>query len=276
MNYLQKMGFIVMLVSASFVGVFFACEQTEPEVSSNYENGEFLELTSGANLKDYFSLSNADKQMLAKAESRIKIIKKNGVLYMPYESGAELGVSQEIYEYFLEIVNRTNEIYGNGKNRKRRVQPGESTTVNKTKCVSYLLGHIYKRFGEDTTKYNQKTIDMWIVSNGYDKGDGVHPGNFEAVLGHFTEFSKVESSSWPSKDYNSEMAGGPDECFVAVCENGIGAIGHVVQIVKQWEQNSDYYLGYNPQDVGSKGEQGLTLIDKRTIGRVYLIKNVVK
>lgn len=267
-----KFGFAILFVLVATMGLFFACEKTEPAQF----DGEFLQLSPNANLKDYFNLSESDKQILTLAEKRIGITKKNGIIYLCCENGKDVQVSQEIFLYFKEIISRTNEIYGNVKNRKRRVLPGEGAVTDRTKCVSFLLGHIFKRFGEDTTKYNQKTIDQWIVTNGYDKGGGVQPENIETVLKHFTKCSEIDSSSWPSSGYNSEKEGGPAECFIAVCENGIGAIGHVVQIVKVFEQDHDYYLGYNPQDIGSKGEQGMTLVDKRTIGRVYKISDVIK
>ena len=73
MNNLTKTSLFVLLTIAAMAGIFFACEKNEPEAFVSNENSEFLQLSPNANLDDFTTLTENDRNVLREAWIRLKI-----------------------------------------------------------------------------------------------------------------------------------------------------------------------------------------------------------
>lgn len=95
MKKIKLLGFICAVFT---VITFWACSKD----SESYQPDEFLQFSGNVN---FSQLNNAESVILQKAQKRIDkhIRLSNGQFSMDIQSGKEAGMSEEIFNFFLQL-----------------------------------------------------------------------------------------------------------------------------------------------------------------------------
>ena len=106
-NMIQKYQNRIAFVIATFVflsSVFLSCEKEE---IPDKNHPEYIELSS-YNLTE---MSEQDMQQIGKALQRLEISKKNSRYIIEQSCGAEVNISEKLFEYISKGFEHTNKIF---------------------------------------------------------------------------------------------------------------------------------------------------------------------
>ncbi len=276
---MRRISFLVigvLVAMATITGLFYACERNEPECVS--EKGlPFLRLSTERSIGDLDKLNATDEAILVEAGRRLQIKSVQGILYTTYTCGKEANMAENIFEYYTCIINRTNKVLGDKRNRTKIAKAGEFEGT-KNKCVSALMGYYCKRFQGDTVSYNKETYQAWIETNGYYHTDYVDVRDYGDIMENFYDIEVVPENEWPAEGYHTDVLGSNGECYTVVINKGVSS-GHVAMVVDGVSIKVDgypYMKCFNPQDTDADGNEGCILVDKRTISEIYKVKGFKK
>ena len=183
MNNLTKTSLFVLLTIAAMAGIFFACEKNEPEAFVSNENSEFLQLSPNANLDDFTTLTENDRNVLREACIRLKINELAPNEKFKIKSGKEVNISEDIYNYFYyaHIANFKD-------SRKRRKVNGEGAIPDSIKCAQFVIHDILYDFGKNISVDD---ITKWCYSNGlFDPTNGTPSYKLPYILEHYFKSPK--------------------------------------------------------------------------------------
>jgi len=97
----------ICLVSIAILSIVFqGCEKEEYVMPNN--DLSFLSIHSNIDLRD---LSEKDMNTLSKAIGRLDIYKKNGSYHIKQTLGAQVNISEDLFDFINSLYNHTNKIF---------------------------------------------------------------------------------------------------------------------------------------------------------------------
>ncbi|MCH5216260.1 MAG: hypothetical protein J1F10_04915 [Muribaculaceae bacterium] len=161
---------ILWSIAVAIVSVFFSCSDESVIEEQTPVNLPYIELSKTADLSN---LTDSEKAIIRSVGTRFKtIIDEEGIYHLNVKSGKEVCVSENIYQYYKERIERSNEInayYGINK-RNRLLTRGESPNDYPTDCLavslSAILGIPYEVINREfVARYGNKGVDGPDVLN---------------------------------------------------------------------------------------------------------------
>ena len=185
-------SFMLMLFTSSIIG-FWSCED-----DSIFENQypEFLKLDS-YNLSE---ISKKDMSILNGALGRLDVYKKNGFYHVKQTSGAQVNISEDLFNFIKSLYDNTNDIKSQSCKLSYSVprlksEDPEGTDSSSSDCmaraISYAGGGTYGSVGS------------YLISQ---YGSGVPLSDFNEVCHHFFPSGETVSiSDIPDGGMNDEI-----------------------------------------------------------------------
>lgn len=106
--------------------------------SGLYDNQAFLDLS---DYNDLSHLSSNDLTILSEAEKRIDIKLKGGLYEIKYRNGAEVNISERLFNYITENYNHLNTIAKSYGKIKRTKGSGPESGLMGKDCVPIAISH---------------------------------------------------------------------------------------------------------------------------------------
>ncbi len=173
---------LVMLVSFSVIG-FVGCER------ENVAESQFPEYL---DLKTYemSKMSVEDMETIGQALQRLDISKQNGLYQIQQSSGAQVNISEDLFDHIAKGFEHTNKIYSHRSfnklipRLKSSDTEGETAAQDSTYCVSHAVAALGGVSYEDAAAYSDSTYGEGGVpdssmasffSHYYPNGTSVNP-----------------------------------------------------------------------------------------------------
>jgi hypothetical protein len=120
--------------------------------------------------RDWESLSKSDKNAFQLAQKRMNFtFDKNGICKTKWTSSSQVNMSDELFEYFINMIDFTNKVTKDLSgmqwiNTPRLKSGSEPDSVRSNNCVVQSLYYVLQSFG---SPYSLSSIDDWVYSNDY-------------------------------------------------------------------------------------------------------------
>jgi hypothetical protein len=186
----KRNGFLylgIVLISIVALGLFVQSCSNDFDINeidkSEFETYLSLNKSDFDFARDWESLSEIDKKTFQSAKKRMDItFEKNGICKTKWTSSSQVNMSDELFEYFINMIAFTNEVTKELSqmqwiNPPRLKSGSESDRSNN--CVVQSLYYVLQWFG---APYSLNDIDNWVYSNNYYTSDG---GASTAILSHY-------------------------------------------------------------------------------------------
>lgn len=171
---------VILLFFVLFV-VSVSCQQQD-DLNNFHDHENYLSLPSNV---DYNQLTSADLKILFEAFARLKIKEnEDGLLEIVQSCGRDINISEDLFNYFLSIKEKSNEsILSTISFNRKRVQTRQEGggTASMTDCVARSI--VY------ATGMNYDDVNSWITST-YGS-NGVPYDQFYSVMNHFNNGAQV-------------------------------------------------------------------------------------
>lgn len=178
---MKRLTYLIIFSSILLMSVFVGCEQDDlieqESINKCNEKWTYLSLPPEA---DFDNLTKEEYEVICQAFFRLDIKEsEDGLLEIIPNSGKELNISNELYDYFQLILedaneNKLSEICFRRNNIKTRASESE-TQKAPTDCVARSIAY--------ATGQNYEEISNWI--NERYKNNGVPSDKFYEVMRHF-------------------------------------------------------------------------------------------
>jgi hypothetical protein len=221
--------FIMMTVSVLLIQNCSVDSDINEIETSEFETYLSIDKSDFNLARDWESLSEKDKAAFNLAQKRMNFtFDKNGICGTKWTSGSQVNMSDELFEYFISMIDFTNEVTKDLKkmSEMQLVKPprlksgGESGRSNN--CVVQSLYYILSSLG---APYSLSDIDNWVYDNNYysyDETDGW--GASTGILSHylsggFLQYASQLPSSSSSSNYILILNGSPLHAVVFTSRN---------------------------------------------------------
>ena len=172
-------AFILLLFSLSIIG-FGGCERES--IIKPSTQSEFLELST---YDDYSRLSPEDMDKFMEATGRVHVSLNNGSYQIKETLGAEVNISQQLFEYIKRAYDRTNNLFLSRNSNSSKLSTlrlktssfEDSGSGPKTDCMAHAISHI----SGTTTTYSAANT-YYVATYGT---DGVPSDKFHEACTHF-------------------------------------------------------------------------------------------
>ncbi|MDR1112660.1 MAG: hypothetical protein LBL18_02715 [Bacteroidales bacterium] len=239
---------VMALIIASFM---FSCQKDEL-FGYVEEDLPYLSLSADFSGFDIEKTSDADWHVFHLAHQRMDIQEKNGVLYTKWKSGEQINVSEELFDFFVTMLNNTTrEHEENGKiassfpRLKQGGETEEEETNSPNDCVARAIVDVMKSFGK--TNVSVAEVNAWIRA--HYGSNGVPSSKFAEVVSHFLEGGET---SLPS---NYEYSASSKKRYIVVERPNNTGDGHAGMLMSTTGTKSIYRdsqnKGYNSFDRGA-------------------------
>lgn len=239
---IKKLTYLVLISFIASIIVFIGCQQEESPASPN-DNGAYLSLSPNV---DFDNLTKGDWEVISRAFTRINLREnEDGLFEISYKSGAEINMSDELFGFFEQIAESSNEKILSGvyytRNKIRTIREGG---VTNTDCVARSIAYAT---GQDYNVINSQLIAKY-------GSNGVPSSEFYSAMNQFCNGVQVGLSMFSGM---SDFASNGKE-YVLVLN-----LQHAVTLLMK----SGDSIMYRDSQTGSKGF--CTVYD---ISHIYLIR----
>ncbi|GEM_PF-6035385 len=255
--------FLLAIVCAT---IYFSSCQQENDIATNPKE-EFLTLNSFLNIND---LNKQEKQTFYKAFSRLNIVEsKDGYLKLIQKSGKEVNISENIYIFVSNIINKQNEMIKSKRSYVTRfgVWDNDTSTIEDkdyhtdNDCMIFVIETLLHEFGKDDITAEDIRNDLSKLGY-YSKDKGTYGSCIESALGYY--FNVTPTSDIDNFKY------GPDDKD-KYCVIGRYSIGN---------NTYDYHAGivswsYNGTISYTNKEWNDTIDDYVPTTRIFLPGNAI-
>lgn len=190
---MKKDKFVCLVCMMSLISLIslIGCQQEE-SFDEVHDNGDYLSLSPNVN---YDQLTDTDLEILSKAFIRLDIrINEDGIFEIIQNSGRNINISEELFNYFLLITEDANEnLLSDIHFNRNRVQTRQEGDGPKTDCVAWSISY--------ATGLSYGEVNSWITNN-YGS-NGVRSTDFYSVMNHFNNGAQVPFSMFNSMTITS-------------------------------------------------------------------------
>ncbi len=200
---------VVMLFFFSIIG-FWGCEK-ESIFESQYT--EYLDLET----YEMSKMSVKDMETYGQALQRLNIDKKNGLYRIKQTSGAQVNISEDLFDYITKGFERTNEIFApkTFNNLIPRLKSGNPENNNSQPSdTTYCVAHALAGMGGTTFGSAKAYIDSVYGSN------GVPDYAMDSVVYHFYPNARKSNSVTQGGLLNNAMIWYPTSDTTGHAVNG--------------------------------------------------------
>ncbi len=221
---------LAMLVSFSVIG-FVGCER---ENVAESQFSEYLDLKT----YEMSKMSVEDMETIGQALQRLDISKQNGLYQIQQSSGAQVNISEDLFDHIAKGFEHTNKIYSHRSfNRliprlKSSDTEGETAAQDSTHCASYALAGMGGFDYDEVAAYSDSTYGT----------EGVPADSMDSFFYHYYPNG---SSASPS-----DLSTGPMGTNMLYFQNS-DTTGHAVNATF-YDANSNIFIFDDPQT----GESG--------------------
>jgi hypothetical protein len=153
---------------------FISCQKTENTVET-MDCSTYLSLDKPDFdfAHDWDGLSETDKKIYRDAKKRMDItFDQNGICTTKWMSGSQINISEKLFEYFISMINFTNEateklfeLEGDSPRLKSGIESNTESRSNN--CLVQCLIHVLGTYNLNSGPYHLSAIDSWIANNNY-------------------------------------------------------------------------------------------------------------
>lgn len=199
---------IAVLVSVAMSGFFIACSSNDNITefdTSEFDNYLSLSKSDFDFGRDWDNLSESDKATFNQAQKRMDFtFDENGICTTKWTSSSQVNMSDELFNYFINIIAFKNEITKKLSEIQEinfpRLKAGYECNPSdyNSRINSCLVKAIYSLYGAPS----YSVIDSWLCERGYYRYNstgnywGVNSLYTQAVLSQFLKGDIVTSISW--------------------------------------------------------------------------------
>lgn len=181
---------IIRFISVLFLGICFilvSCQEDDEELK--LETDSEYSFLSVDLLKSFVNMSKEEISDLGKAYCRLDIIEKDDLFYIRQKSGVEINISEELFQYFKDLVKEMNDKFVNQKIElalPRTRTNDEGNDGGRNDCVAHTVVAVLSSFGKSTSVSD---VSSWIENQYGD--NGVPFNQMSTVLNHYFVASSV-------------------------------------------------------------------------------------
>ena len=181
----KHLTYPVLAVCLCMLCVINACQQDEEVLTENHQfvdDGAWLDITIP---EDASQMSAEDLNILMQGFLRLDIqLNEDGLYEVTQQSGEEVNMSEELFEYLVQMVKGSNRWNPTSSIAKIKTR-SESEDGQMTDCVAWAIAYATNEKYED--------VNSWITEK-Y-KGQGVPANEFYSVMRHFNSKGEIISPS---------------------------------------------------------------------------------
>jgi|WetSurMetagenome_2_1015567.scaffolds.fasta_scaffold35483_4 hypothetical protein len=201
------------------------CNDDSEQAKSNLS---YLSLSTN----DYVNMANEDITIFKEAYKRMCIVKDNGFYKTKWTSGEQINISDDLFNFFINMINNSNSLYLNSsrlKKIKTRCE-GDGDTGN---CGQWAISSVIKSYGGNTTETD---VCNWVraMTNVLN-----HPVDFTNVCNNYFQGYYISIDNNTFNDNNGYLQQG-NQAILVIRHNGSN-IGHAVVFIRRVDQCVFYY-----------------------------------
>lgn len=189
----NKLIYIVFISFIASIIVFIGCQQEESPAGPN-DNGAYLSFSPNV---DFDNLTKGDWEVISRAFTRINLREnEDGLFEIPYKSGAEINMSDELFGFFEDVLERSNAKILSGVDYNRiKIRNLEEDVSTNADCVARSIAF--------ATGMDYDEVSAYIIER-YGR-NSVPSSDFYSVMNHFCNGAQVGLSMFNGMDiaYNS-------------------------------------------------------------------------
>jgi hypothetical protein len=170
-----------MIVTSCFV---IGCQKEDSlEINNNIDG--YLSLPDGF---DLLNLSDDESQILQTAFSRMSIFSETEIFKTKFTSGSQINMSEDLFDFFNNMINKSNKSQEISLSSPRLKSGTESTTNND--CVAYSIYNALNYFSSSVSLNSIKTY----LQEQYGT-NGVLMGSVTSAITHYLKGSTTTITS---------------------------------------------------------------------------------
>lgn len=184
-----KISTLVVILVALAGTFFYSCQNEEIQETIPVDL-PYLSFSGNAET-EISNLSESDLKVLGLAFERLKLVEEDGLFRMVTKSATQINISEELFDYFEGIVERSNErILNSNLSLVPRIKTKSEGGGSPNNCVAKAVVEIAGQMGHSMSL---SQVERWIEER-YGS-NGVPSGKMQDVMSHYFETESVSISN---------------------------------------------------------------------------------